>query len=67
MKLWGFSIWHYRVVEVACEGLCKQQRKNENIESNMTERTALLKQQPEQKNTNLVSLEQKIEQGMLLM
>ena len=49
VKLWGFLIWHYRVVAVACEGPCKQRRRNENVESNMTEHTALLKQQPEQR------------------
>ena len=45
----GMWIWHYHVVKVACEGPCKQRRKKE---SNVAERTALLKQQPEQKNTN---------------
>ena len=37
-----------------------------NVESNVAERAALLKQQLEQKNTNWVGLEQKIEQGVLL-
>ena len=67
VKLWGFSTWHYCVIAVVCEGPCKQWRRNENVELSITECTALLKQQPEQKNTNQVSLEQKIEQGMLLM
>jgi len=31
------------------------------------ERATLLKQQPEQKNTNWASLEQKVEQGVLLL
>ena len=35
-------------------------------ESNVIERAALLEQQPEQKSTNWVSLEQKIEQRVLL-
>ena len=62
----GGVIWHYRVVEVPCEGSRKQRRKKGNVESNVIERAALLEQQPEQKSTNWVSLEQKIEQRVLL-
>ena len=49
------------------EGPRKQlQWRRGNVESTPTERAALLKQQPKQKNTNWVSLEQKIEQAVLL-
>jgi len=66
VKLRGLSIWHYRVVEVFCEEPHKQWRRKGNahtrIESNVKESAMLLKQQPEQKDTNW---NKKIEQGVL--
>ena len=51
-------MWHYHVVEVACKGPRNNGGEKE-IELNMTEHTALLKQQPEKKSTNWVSPEQR--------
>ena len=59
MKLLRLLIWHNDVVEVACEGSHKQRRRKGNVEWNVTEGAVLLKQQPEQKNTNWLSPEQK--------
>ena len=39
----------------------EEKGRKENVESNVIEYAKLLKQQSNQKNTNLVSLEQKIE------
>ena len=58
VKLWWSSIWHHRVLEVTCEGPCKQWS---NIESNV--HATLLELQ----NRDRVSLGQKIEQGVLLL
>ena len=58
VKLWWSSIWHHCVLEVTCEGPCKQWS---NIESNV--RATLLELQ----NRDRVSLGQKIEQGVLLL
>ena len=64
-KLQASSIWNNHVLKVTREGPHKQQRRKGNVETNVTEHTALLK--PESKeNTDRVSTGQKIEQGMLL-
>ena len=36
VRLWGLLIWHYRVVEVACEEPRKHWGRKRNIESNVT-------------------------------
>ena len=51
VKLWGPSIWHHRVLEVTCEGSHKQRRRKGNIESNVTECAAPLKQQSKKAHT----------------
>ena len=56
-------VWHQCVLKVTHKGLCKQRRRKENTESNVTEH--MLKQQSKE-NTDRVILGQETKQGMLL-